>query len=166
VATTPIEDSDCALFAINPAAGIDQPTIDLWRSLDDFQTPRMVIVTGLEGMELDFEDAVLVANRVFDHCVTPYLVLHGDDGVPAALIRLEDLAIIDYSTQPSTIRDADSEHKELVEEFRSEYLEDMQEMGSDAFAAGIVFPAIPVVLQSGIGVDIVQSYIDSLPSRS
>jgi hypothetical protein len=126
----------------------------------------MVIVTGLEGMELDFEDAVLVANRVFDHCVNPYLVLHGDDGVPAALIRLEDLSIIDYSTQPPTIRDADSEHKELVEDFRSEYLEDMQEMDSGAFAAGIVFPAIPVVLQSGIGVDIVQSYIDSLPSRS
>ena len=84
-------DSDLAIFAINPGAGIDAQTISLWQELDDFQIPRLVLVNGLEGQELDFDDAAMLASRVFDQVITPYLVLHGDDGEPTALIRLQDL---------------------------------------------------------------------------
>ncbi|CAB4332862.1 MAG: hypothetical protein F2851_01695 [Actinobacteria bacterium] len=163
---TPVPDSDVAIFAINPSAGIDQETIDIWAALDDFQIPRLVVVTGLDGQELDFEDAVMVANRVFDQLVTPYLVLHDDVGSPAALIRLEDLSILDYSTKPMTVKPCDPEHEELVKEFRDEFLEQMSEMSYGAFAAGILFPAIPLNVTSGIGVDIVQSFIEQLPSSS
>jgi len=163
---SPVEDSDCAIFTINPSAGIDQETTNIWAALDDFQIPRLVVVTGLDGQELDFEDAVMVANRVFDQLVTPYLVLHDDAGSPAALIRLEDLSIIDYSTKPPTVRTCDPEHEELVRDFRDEYLEQMEEMRNGAFAAGIVFPAIPLNISSGIGVDIVQGFIEQLPSSS
>ena len=166
VATTAEHDSELAIFAINPAAGIDQETISLWIALDEIQLPRMVLVTGLDGQELDFEDAVMVANRVFDQLITPYLVLHNDDGSPAALIRLQDLSVIDYSTTPATIRSCDPEHEELVKEFREEYLEQMQEMDDGAFAAGILFPAIPINLANGIGVDVVHNYINQLPSSS
>jgi hypothetical protein len=162
----PISESDVAIFAINPSAGIDQETIDTWAALDDFQIPRLVVVTGLDGQELDFEDAVMVANRVFDQLVTPYLVLHDDVGSPAALIRLEDLTILDYSTKPMSIRPCDPEHEDLVKEFRDEYLEQMSEMDNGAFAAGILFPAIPLNVSSGIGVEIVQSFIEQLPSSS
>ena len=51
VSDTAVAESDLAIFVINPAAGIDQPTIDLWQSLSDFQLPRMVIVNGLEGSD-------------------------------------------------------------------------------------------------------------------
>jgi len=166
VAITAEHDSDLAIFAVNPAAGIDQETIALWAALDEVQLPRMVLVTGLDGQELDFEDAVMVANRVFDQLITPYLVLHNDDGSPAALIRLHDLRIIDYSTTPATIRSCDPEHEELVKDFREEYLEQMQEMDDGAFAAGILFPAIPINLANGIGVDMVHNYINQLPSSS
>lgn len=166
MASTAQHESDLAIFAINPAAGIDQETIALWGALDEIQLPRIVLVTGLDGQELDFEDAVMVANRVFDQLVTPYLVLHNDDGSPAALIRLQDLSIIDYSTNPPTIRACDPEHEELVKEFREEFLEQMQEMDDGAFGAGILFPAIPVNLTNGIGVDVVQGYINRLPSGS
>ncbi len=159
-------DADLAIFAINPAAGIDEATINCWRSLDDFQTPRMLVVTGLDGQDLDFEDAVILANRVLDTFVTPYLVLHGDDGEPAALIRLQDLEIIDYSTKPPTLRHSEPEHEELVREFREEYFEQMSEMDEDAFAAGILFPAIPINIAKEIGLDIVDRYIESLPSSS
>lgn len=162
--TSPETESDLAIFAINPSAGIDQTTIDLWRSLDDSQVPRLVVVTGLDGMELDFEDAVMVANRVFDQLVTPYLVLHGDDGLPAALIRLEDQKIINYSTLPPTLEESESEHQELIQEFRSEYIEQITEMGEGSFAAGILFPAIPINLANGMGVDIVKSYIAEVAS--
>jgi hypothetical protein len=163
---SPVGESDLAIFAINPSAGIDQKTIENWAALDDFQIPRLVVVNGLDGHEQDFEDAVMIANRVFDQLVTPYLVLHGDSGEPAALIRLEDLQIIDYSTQPPTIRDSEPEHEELVREFREEYLEQMAEMDEAAFGAGILFPAIPINLEKGIGVDIVRNFIAALPSGS
>ncbi len=166
VATSPESDSDLAIFAINPSAGIDQQAIENWAALDDFQTPRIVVVNGLEGQELDFEDAVMVANRVFDQLVTPYLVLHDDSGEAAALIRLQDLQIIDYSKNPPLVRASDPEHEELVREFREEYFELTSEMDDGAFGAGILFPAIPINLIKGIGVDVVRSYIDLLPSRS
>jgi hypothetical protein len=166
LANTPEFESDLAIFAINPSAGIDAPTIEHWSALDEYQIPRLVVVNGLDGHEMDFEDAVMVANRVFDQLVTPFLVLHDDTGEPAALIRLQDLEIIDYSTNPPTKRHSEPEHEELVREFRDEYFEQMSEMDDGAFGAGIIFPAIPINLQKGIGVDVVQSYIDSLPSGS
>lgn len=166
ISSSPEHDSDLAIFVINPAAGIDAQTIELWAALDEIQIPRLVLVNGLDGQELDFEDAIMVANRVFDQLVTPYLVLHHDDGSPAALIHLQDLHIIDYSTTPASIRPCDPEHEELVKEFREEFLEQMQEMDDGAFAAGILFPAIPINLTNGIGIDIVHDYIKSLPSSS
>ena len=164
VANSPESESDLAIFAINPAAGIDQETIENWAALDDFQIPRLVVVNGLDGQELDFEDAVMVANRVFAQLVTPYLVLHDDGGEPTALISLQDLQIIDYSQTPAHIRASDPEHEELVREFREEYFELTSEMDEGAFAAGILFPAIPVNPANGLGVDLVQNYLKELPS--
>jgi hypothetical protein len=155
----PIAESELAIFAINPAAGIDQETIDLWSALTDFQLPRLVVVNELEGSDSDFDDAVLLANRVFDPLVTPYLVLHDDAGNPSALIDLETLEIIDYSQSPTSRRDSDPEHKELVADFRSEYLEAVEDAGESAFEAGLLFPAIPVVISKGIGLDIVNAFI-------
>ena len=156
------ENCDLAIFVIDPSLGIDGPTIENWESLNDSMPPRMVIVTGIENQEADFDDAVLLANRVFDLMVTPYLVLHDDQGVPCALISLSDLKIHDYSTIPPSITESDPEHKTLVSEFQSEYLAAIDVMGEDGFGAGLLFPAIPVWLENGIGVDIVKSYIAQL----
>ena len=158
-ATDAEPESDLAIFAVNPAAGIDQATIDLWNSLSDFQLPRLVVVNELEGSDSDFDDAVLLANRVFDQLVTPFLVLHSDAGEPSALIDLQTLEIIDYSTSPQSRRDSEHEHKELVADFRDEYLEALDDAGEDAFEAGLLFPAVPVVISRGIGIDIVNSFI-------
>jgi hypothetical protein len=49
-----------------------------------------------------------------------------------------------------------------VQEFRDEYLELIQASGEDAFAAGLLFPAIPLWIEKGIGVDIVNRYIQEL----
>lgn len=166
VSTLADPECDAAVFVINPSAGIDADTISIWRSFDEFQTPRMVLVTVLDGMEMDFDDAVLVANRVFDQLVTPYLVLHGESGSPIGLISLDDLTTRDYSTMPITISQSDEELKEMVKEFQEEYLDLMMEMDEGAFAAGILFPAIPVNLTNGMGIDIAQSFLEQLPSRS
>ena len=154
-----IAESDLAIFAINPAAGIDQETIQLWSTLSDYQLPRLVVVNELDGSDSDFDDAVLLANRVFDQLVTPYLVLHNDAGDPTALIDLETLKIIDYTSNPPSAHESESEHKELVADFREEYLGAIADAGEDAFEAGLLFPAIPVVISKGIGIDIVKSFI-------
>ena len=155
-------ESDLAIFAINPAAGIDQKTIDQWQALSDYQLPRLVIVNELDGSDADFEDAIMLANRVFDQLVTPYLVLHSDIGSPIALISLDDLQIIDYSTKPPTTSPSEVEHQELVSEFREEYLEEIEGAGENAFAAGLLFPAIPIVISNGLGLDIVKDFINKL----
>ena len=157
-----VAESDLAIFVINPAAGIDQPTIDLWQSLSDFQLPRLVIVNELEGSDSDFEDAIMLGNRVFDQLATPFLVLHGDKGEPIALISLENLEIRDYTTSPPSVRASDIEHQELVTDFRAEYLSEIENAGEGAFAAGLLFPAIPIVISNGLGIDVVKSYLDLL----
>jgi hypothetical protein len=157
-----VSESDLAIFAIDPSAGIDQATIDMWQSLDEYQVPRLVVVTHLENLEADFDDAVMIATRVFDQMITPYLVLHDDAGLPAALISLSDLQIIDYSTNPKTINSSEEEHQILVQEFRNEYLELLAASGENAFSAGLLFPAIPLWIERGIGVDIVEDFIQQL----
>ena len=155
-------DADLAIFAIDPSAGIDQVTIDQWLALDEFQIPRLVVVTGLEKQEADFDDAVMIANRVFDQMITPYLVLHDEAGFPVALISLQDLTIINYSTTPATKTPSEPEHQTLVQEFRDEYIELLQALGEESFAAGLMFPAIPLWIERGIGVDIVNGFISKL----
>ena len=162
ISQSAVPDSDLAIFAIDPSAGIDQTTIELWQSIDEFQVPRLVVVTHLEKLEADFDDAVMIATRVFDQMITPYLVLHDDAGLPIALISLSDLQIIDYSTNPITVRSSDEEHQTLVQEFREEYLELLADSGENAFEAGLLFPAIPLWIERGIGVDIVESFIKKL----
>ncbi len=159
---TAVPESDLAIFAIDPSAGIDQATIELWQSLDEYQVPRLVVVTHLEKLESDFDDAVMIAKRVFDQMITPYLVLHDEAGMPAALISLSDLQITDYSTDPKTIKSSEEEHQTLVQEFRDEYLELLADSGENAFEAGLLFPAIPLWIERGIGVDIVEGFIKKL----
>ena len=160
----PAEPSECdlAIFVIDPATGIDPDSIAQWEGLNDSMVPRLIVVTGLDNPQADFDDAVLLANRVFDMTVTPYLVLHDDNGVACALISLEDMKIYDYTTLPPKIGPSEPEHQVLVEEFRNEYLAAIDVMGKDAFAAGLLFPAIPVWIEKGIGVDIVRNYIAQL----
>jgi translation elongation factor EF-G len=150
---------DVAIFVINPNTGVDEQTISNWNSLDVFQTPRIVVVTELNSGEADFDDAVLLANRLFEQVVTPYLVLHDDSGAPCGLISLETQDIIDYSSTPEKTIPSDPEHRTLVSEFVEEYVSHLAIMGEGAFAAGLLFPAIPLLIEKRIGVDIVKKYL-------
>lgn len=160
----PPDPSECdlAIFVVNPASGIDSDSIAQWEALNDAMVPRLVVVTGLDNPEADFDDAVLLANRVFDLTVTPYLVLHDDAGIACALISLEEMQIYDYTSSPPKVIPSDPEHQSLVKEFRSEYMAALDVMGVDGFAAGMMFPAIPVWIEKGIGVEIVKNYINLL----
>jgi hypothetical protein len=153
---------DVAIFVINPNTGVDEKTVTNWAALDEHQTPRIIVVTNLENGEADFDDAVLLANRLFDQIVTPYLVLHDDAGLPCALISLETQEIIDYSTVPSKVIPSEAEHQTLVSEFVDEYKSHMAVMGEGSFAAGLLFPAIPMWIEKNIGVDIVKQFLSEV----
>jgi hypothetical protein len=153
---------DVAIFAINPNSGIDQKTISNWNALDDFQTPRVIVVTHLDTGEADFDDAVLLVNRLFDKVVTPYLVLHDDHGAPCALISLDTEEITDFSQFPETTYPSDSEHRTLVSEFVEEYKSHVAAMGDGAFAAGLLFPAIPLVMDKRMGISILENYLKQI----
>ena len=155
-------ESDLAIFCVNPNTGIAPETIAIWQALDDYLLPRLIAVTGLTGNDGDFDDAVMLANRVFDQCVTPYLVLHDDEGAPCALISLSDLTITNYQTGNSEVMDSADEHKTLVSEFRDEYLIAIDQMGGDAFSAGLLFPAIPIDFKTGLGIAEVRNYLNQL----
>lgn len=154
-----------AIFAVNASSGIDQQTVELWHQFDELLMPRILVITGFnEGLQ-DFDDAVLLAKRLLDEVATPVLVLHDDDGSPCALIDLQSMTINNYRN--NEITDAQSEHEDLVSEFKAEYLAQLEAAGDDGFASGIFFPAIPVLLNDpefNLGVDIVKRFLNTLPS--
>jgi hypothetical protein len=155
-----------ALFLVSAQDGIVSADLDKWRSARELYIPSLVIICDLLVSDIDFEDMTAIASKMLDPVVTPYLVLHGDDGRPAALINLDSLLITDYSTGEPISRPADPEHIELVAEFREEYLETVEDSGEDSFAAGLLFPALPWVEGSHIGLDQIKEYLNQVPTLS
>ena len=127
---------------------------------------EMCIRDSLSSSEIDFEDMSAIASKMLDPIVTPYLVLHGDDGAPAALISLESLEVSDYSAPQLTKRAADPEHQELVAEFRSEYLQALEDAGENSFQAGLLFPALPWIEKTKMGINEIKEYLKLVPTIS
>jgi hypothetical protein len=97
--------------------------------------------------------------------VTPYLVLHADNGEPTALINLEDQVITDYSTKIAVNSAAENEHLELILEFKEELENSLQEGGWDQFVSGLIIPAIPLIPKNRLGISEIKRFLDLIPSR-
>jgi hypothetical protein len=115
--------------------------------------------------ETDFDDIVLIANRVLESAITPYLVLHDEIGEPVGLISLSDNQVRDYSSGVVTIYPADSELQSLVADFKEELEESTIEFDSSAFQAGLIVPALPFVASRNIGVAEFQAYLELVTKR-
>ena len=160
---TELEASDAALFLVSAEVGIVSADLEKWRLARDLYIPSLVIICDLLASEIDFEDMSAIASKMLDPVVTPFLVLHGEDGKPAALIDLETLEIVDYSSGVAIDRAADPEHIELVAEFREEYIEALEDAGVDSFAAGLLFPALPWIEGTRMGIDQIIKYLNQVP---
>ena len=163
---SPLEESDCAIFIASAISGISDADKDLWFKARELYIPSIVLVTDFESGEIDFEDMASIAGRILDPLVTPYLVLHDDSGAPIALIELETLRLYDYSNGKREIRDSESEHKILVQEFQTEFLEKIEEFGPTGFADALLFPAIPYLSKVEMGKKETLEYLAQLPVRS
>lgn len=161
-----LEGADAAIFIVSANEGISAEDAQLWSLARELYIPSLVAITEIEMSEIDFDDMAAIAARLLDPVVTPYLVLHAEDGSPSALINLDSLQLSDYSTGVRIVKESDPEHKVLVFEFRKEYLEALEEFGADAFQQGLAFPAIPVIPNLKLGLFELLSYLAKLPSRS
>ena len=158
------EEADGAIFVVSANDGIVSADLETWRTARDLYIPSLVVISDLSSSEIDFEDMSAIASKMLDPIVTPYLVLHGDDGAPAALISLESLEVSDYSAAQVTKRVADPEHEELVAEFRSEYLEAVEDAGENSFQAGLLFPALPWIEKTKMGINEIKEYLKLVPT--
>ena len=158
-----LEESDVALFLVSAKDGIVSADLERWRLARELYIPSLIVICDLLTSDIDFEDMTAIAGKMLDPVATPYLVLHSDAGLPAALIKLETLKVYDYSSGVKEEIDADPEHIELVAEFREEYLEDLADSGEDSFAAGLFFPALPWVEGTRIGLDQITEYLNQFP---
>ena len=158
-----LEQADVAVFIVSAEVGIVSADIASWNQARELYIPSLVVITDLTTSDIDFEDMSAIASKMLDPVVTPFLVLHGDEGAPAALISLETLRLVDYSNGDAQERDSDPEHVELVAEFREEYVEQISAAGEDSFEAGLLFPAIPWVSGTQIGLREIADYLNRIP---
>jgi len=160
----PLEGADAALFIVSAKDGIVRADIDAWNRAREMYIPSIVVISETDSADLDFDDMTAIASKMLDPVAARYLVLHSDEGDATALIDLATLKIIDYSDGSPTISESDQEHKDLVGEFVNEYLERVEEAGEDGFIQGLIFPALPWIQNSQMGLDQIRELLDQVPS--
>lgn len=156
---------DLFVLLADARTGISDSMIAAWNFYQERQFPRILIVQGIEETTTDFDDIVLIANRTLEPVATPFLVLHDEEGKPSGLIALETGTVIDYSNAAAEMRDADHELLELVRDFQEEHRQNFQDLGSGAFAAGVVAVAIPIAARNNLGVAELTRYLLLLARR-
>ena len=159
-----LEGADLALFIVSASDGIVRADIERWNEAREMYIPSIVVISETDNADLDFDDMTAIASKMLDPVVAKYLVLHSDDGKPTALINLETLMILDYSHGAPQLIESDAEHKELVADYVIEYQEKIDEAGEDGFLQGLLFPALPWLSDSRLGLDQIQELIDQIPT--
>ena len=169
--------ADGALFVVSAADGVDGATVLLWDECAAIGMPRAVAVTKLDAGRADFEDTVAICQRVFGEGVKAiYLPLHGDDEAIVGNLGLLSQQVYDYSSGQRVVHGAGAEHRELIDEKRSDLIEAIIEESEDdtlldrylggeqidvdvvtadlltAVSRGRFYPVIPVSTESGVGI--------------
>ncbi len=161
----PVAMTEIDLFAllVDAKTGISKSMISAWHYFQDRQVPRLLLVQGIEFSSTDFDDIVMIGNRVLEKFATPFLVLHHQDGSPIGLIDIVTGHTRDYSGAEIKLGVADIELENLVKDFRDEFLEEFAEIGESGFAAGIYPIAFPITRERKIGILELNDLLATLP---
>ncbi|WP_034275373.1 elongation factor G-like protein EF-G2 [Actinospica robiniae] len=168
--------ADAALFVVSAADGVDGSTQLLWEECAAVGLPRAVVVTKLDAARADFDEMVLICQRVFGDGVAPlYLPLLDDEEQVGGVIGLLSEQIFDYSSGERHAVEADPEHLELIEPSRNALIEgiiaesedetlmdrylggeeiDVKVLVDDletAVSRGHFYPVLPVSAVTGVG---------------
>jgi elongation factor G len=167
--------ADAALFVVSAADGVDGATKLLWEECAAVGMPRAVVVTKLDHSHSDFDEIVLICQRVFGDDVTPlYLPLLDEHEQVGGLIGLLSQQVFDYSDGRRVLVEADPEHLEHIEDARNALIEGIIAESEDetlmdrylggeeiddkiivadlekAVARGHFYPAVPVTSRAGM----------------
>lgn len=153
----PNASSDLIIFLIHADRGISQHEIAAFNSLRERQIPALVLVSSLMpslGIPLaedrwDFDDIATLITRTMEKPVTPFLVLHDDDGFPIALYDLKEDRVINYTSGSPEAIDGDEELREIVREFKEEF--DEEDYSAIDFTSGLRVVALPYIPERKIG---------------
>jgi elongation factor G len=168
--------ADAALFVVSAADGVDGSTQLLWEECAAVGLPRAVVVTKLDSARADFDEMVLICQRVFGDGVAPlYLPLLDDEEQVAGVIGLLSQRIYDYSSGERQSVEPDPEHLELIEPARNALIEGIIAESEDetlmdrylggeeidvkvliddletAVSRGHFYPVLPVSAVTGVG---------------
>lgn len=168
--------ADAALFVVSAADGVDGSTQLLWEECAAVGLPRAVVVTKLDAARADFDEMVLICQRVFGDGVAPlYLPLLDDEEQVAGVIGLLSQQIFDYSSGERHTVESDPEHLELIEPARNALIEGIIAESEDetlmdrylggeeidvkvliddletAVSRGHFYPVLPVSAVTGVG---------------
>jgi len=145
---------DLALLLIEADRGISAQEVEEFQRVRELQIPTLLLVASLipePGEDRwDFDDIVMLANRILEDVIAPYLVLHDDQGVPSGLYDLSRDVVIDRSGVEVVERPADAALKELTADFKSEWIE--QDFQDDDFISGLRVVAIPYLPERHVGI--------------
>lgn len=157
------EEVDAFALLVDARTGISTGMVEAWQYFAERQYPRVLLVQGIELAESDFDDIVMIANRILEEFATPYLVLHDDLGLPSGLIELKNYTVSDYSGTGIVEYLADTELQELVIEFKDEQAVFAEEISQGAFTQGTVAIALPIGELKPIGARELNRILESLP---
>ena len=158
--------SDVVVIVASAKIGIDPKVVAQWSTFRELYIPTIVAIIDFADGDVDFEDMSAIVGKMLEPVLTPYLVLHADDGAPTAVINLEDQMITDYSGKKSAKLQSDAEHRELILEFKEELHTALTEGGWDQFVQGLIIPAIPLMLENKLGITEIKRFLDLIPTRS
>ena len=145
---------DLAIFLIEADRGLSSEEIADFHRLRELQLPTLILVAGLASEtessdQWDFDDVVMLINRVLEPSVAPFLVLHGDDGNPSGLFDLANNKVVDYSSPYRKESEPDEDLLSLTKDFRDEFQENGY-MDSD-FVTGLRVVTLPFIPERAVG---------------
>jgi hypothetical protein len=153
------------VLAVSAHQGAPSTLMKAWDEICEFQIPRAILITEIESPEADFDEAVLIVRRMFGEGVSPFLVLHSDDGSPCAFIDLETMEIRDYSLGALRLIASDNDHRVVVQEFRNEYLAEIAGLDEPRFATGLFVPILPFSAELHLGGNELVTYLHQVVER-
>ena len=160
-----LEPDEVFILLVDARSGFSNPMIELWNYAAERQYRRILLVQGLEDSESDFDDIILIADRMMEKIATPYLVIHDESGTPIGLVDLEKAEIRNYQGKNMSLAPCDDSILDLIAEFRREYLEEFLFLGEAAFADGLFGIGIPIGSKTPFGVTELNSILAALPTR-
>jgi hypothetical protein len=166
ISNLPSSDAEVVVILASTKNGVDPEILSHWQAFREGYVPVIIVVLDFEEGEVDFEDMSAILGKMLEPVVTPYLVLHAENGKAVGVINLESLEVTDYSTKAGILRDSDPEHKELVKEFAEELKDALVEGGWEQFVQGLIIPAIPINLENSLGLNEIKRFLNLIPSRS